>query len=156
MESWKLLAGSRLAIKIDNPWGLWREVKRRRYFLALENGIFYYQSAAEEIKKCENEMKQNKPSEGEKVRKWKEELKISPLFTTLADPSADRQTVKRSLLSFLGHEWKNKKRKEKNRTTTKIVIIYRRAFRVLSERNPLCPSPFDFFPTFNRESARKK
>lgn len=75
MESWKLLAGSRLAIKIDNPWGLWREVKRRRYFLALENGIFYYQSAAEEIKKCENEMKQNKPSEGEKwgdeKRSWK-------------------------------------------------------------------------------------
>lgn len=30
MESWKLLAGSRLAIKIDNPWGLWREVKWRR------------------------------------------------------------------------------------------------------------------------------
>lgn len=75
MESWKLLAGSRLAIKIDNPWGLWREVKRRRYFLALENGIFYYQSAAQEIKKCENEMKQNKPSEGEKwgdeKRSWK-------------------------------------------------------------------------------------
>lgn len=110
MESWKLLAGSRLAIKIDNPWGLWREVKRRRYFLALENGIFYYQSAAEEIKKCENEMKQNKPSEGEKVRKWKEELKISPLFNS--DPSADRQTVKRSL--FLATNGKIRKEKKKS------------------------------------------
>lgn len=71
MESWKLLAGSRLAIKIDNPWGLWREVKRRRYFLALENGIFYYQSAAEEIKKCENEMKQNETERGGKSEEMK-------------------------------------------------------------------------------------
>lgn len=137
MESWKLLAGSRLAIKIDNPWGLWREVKRRRYFLALENGIFYYQSAAEEIKKCENEMKQNKPSEGEKVRRWKEELKILPLFTTLADPSADRQTVKRSLLSFLGHEWKNKKRKEKIVPPRKSLSYTDERF-AFSRRETLC------------------
>ena len=75
MESWKLLAGSRLAIKIDNPWGLWREVKRRRYFLALENGIFYYQSAAEEIKNVKTKWNKINRARGKKwgdeKRSWK-------------------------------------------------------------------------------------
>lgn len=55
------------------------------------------------------------------------------------------------------HEWKSKKRNEKerkDRATAKIVIMYRRAFSLAFREKPFVP--FDFFPTFNRESARKK
>lgn len=69
---------------------------------------------------------------------------VSPLFV--------RYNIGRSTNGWT-NEWKSKKRNEKerkDRATAKIVIMYRRAFREKSF------VPFDFFPTFNRESARKK